>query len=233
MSATFKCRIITLLAAVLALASSAQAATYPAAFPRQGARKLQESECFAIWDVTWEKGQSTGMRQLPLDQVAVFRSDGAIKITRPDGRWSVEEERVGSVRFESKGTIVAEEGASDNPSRATIFQIKDSAPPKWPVTEGIPGQFPREGAVKLFETDRFIVWDYTWKTGMRTPLHLHYNRMAAVYLVGGKTRSTSGQNTRVNVWVPGQIVNITSPLPAPHQEEQLEGEPRAIGVALK
>lgn len=233
MGGAFSCRITVLLAAILALASSAQSQTYSPAFPRQGARKLQESDCFAIWDVTWEKGQSTGMQKIPLDQVAVFSSEGAVKVTRPDGTWSIEEERVGSVRFQSKGTMVAEEGVGEKPAHATVFQIKDSVPPKWPVTAGIPGQFPREGAVKLFETDRFIVWDYTWKTGMQTPLHLHYNPTAAVYLTGGKTRSISGQEKRINVWRPGQIVNITSPLPAPHREEQLEGAARAIGVALK
>jgi quercetin dioxygenase-like cupin family protein len=233
MSVMFKLRTSVLLAVVCVFPSLALAQTYTPPFPREGAKKLQESDCFVIWDVTWEKGQSTGMRQLPLDQVAVFMTEGAVKVNRPDGTWSIEQESVGSVRFESKGTVIAEEGVSDKPAHATIFQIKDFAPPKWPVTEGIPGQFPREGAVKLFETDRFIVWDYTWKTGMRTPLHLHYNPTAAVYLAGGKTRSITGQKTRINVWKPGQIVNITAPLPAPHREEQLEGEARAIGVALK
>ena len=226
-------RTTAILALMVLFSLPAPAQKYSPPFPRESAKKMQESDCFIIWDVTWAKGQSTGMRQLALDQVAVFLAEGAVKVTRPDGSWSIEQERVGSVRVESKGTINAEEGVSDQPGRAMIFQLKDFVPPKWPITEGIPGQFPRVGAIKLFETDRFIVWDYTWKTGMKTPLHLHYNRMGAVYLVGGKTRAASGQDTRINVWKPGQIVNITAPLPAPHQEEQLEGEPRAVGVALK
>ena len=220
-------------AALLFFSTVALAQTYAPPFPRERAKKMQESECFAIWDVTLEKAESTGLLRLPLDQVVVFLTDGAVKFSRPDGTWSIEQERVGSVRLESKGTVFAAEGASDQPVKATVFQIKDVATPKWPVTQGIPGQFPREGAVKLFETDRIIVWDYTWKAGMRTPLHLHYNPTAAVYLAGGKTRSITGQDARINVWVPGQIVNITQPLAAPHTEEQLEGEARAIGVVLK
>ena len=94
-------------------------------------------------------------------------------------------DRLGSLR--TKGTAEAEGGISDTPVRAMVFQLKDKPPPKFPVTPGIPDKFPREGAVKLFETDRLVVWDYVWKTGMKTPLHLHYKVDAAVYLRGQDT----------------------------------------------
>src|ERR1700737_906732 len=153
------------IAALLLFSSQALAQKYPPPFPRDGQKKVQESGCFVIWDVTWEDGKSTGMHEHLLDQVSVFLTEGAVKTTKPDETWGIEQERVGSIRFESKGTVDAEEGVSDKPSRAMVFQLKDVVPPKWPITEGIPGLYPRAGAVKLFETERINVWDQTFMAG--------------------------------------------------------------------
>jgi hypothetical protein len=232
-------RVTMPMAVLLLLSYQVLAQKYPPPFPRDGVKKVQESDCFVIWDVTWENGKSTGMHEHVLDQVSVFLTEGAIKVTRPDRAWSIEQERIGSVRFEAKGTVDAEEGVSDKLSRAIVFQLKDVVPPKWPITEGIPGQLPREGAVKLFETDRIIVWDQIFRVGAPALLHLHYHEIAGVYLEGGKTRVISEPvdgvpvPPRINTWEPGRIVNITLPLKAPHREEPLEGSPRVIYVQLK
>src|SRR6516225_9314603 len=143
MRSQFNHRVIISLAMLLLFSSSALAQKYSAPFPRDGAKKVQESDCFVIWDVTWQDGKSTGMRQLPLDQITVFWSEGPVKYTKPDGTWTIEQERVGSVRFQSKGTIEAAEGLSEWPSRGTVFQLKDVVPPKFPITEGVPDQLPR------------------------------------------------------------------------------------------
>src|SRR5690349_17448997 len=100
MRARFNPAIRRPVAAAFFVSSIAVAQTYAPPFPRAGAKKMQESECFAIWDVTLRKGKPTGMQQLPLDQVTVFLNSGAVKFSRPDGTWSIEEERVGSVRLE-------------------------------------------------------------------------------------------------------------------------------------
>jgi hypothetical protein len=223
------------LAVLLLFSSAALAQKSAPPFPRDGAKKLQDNDYFAIWDVTYEKGKSTVMRQLPLDQVSVFLTEGAVKFTKADGTWSIEQEKVGSVRYDSKGTAEAEESLSDNPIRATVFQIKDAVDPHWPVTPGIPDKFPRPGSsTKLFETDRVIVWDYTWKTGFKTALHLHYHPDAAVYIVAGKSRVIPKEGEpHVSDWHVGQTLSGTAPLAAPHQEEQFEGEARAISINLK
>ena len=54
------------------------------------------------------------------------------------------------------------------------------------IVAGIPGQFPRINATKLFETDRINVWDQVWLPDQTIPNHLHYNQTVAVFLVGGK-----------------------------------------------
>jgi len=224
---------------LLILFPEAFAQKYPPLFPRDGARKIQESDSFVIWDVNWEYGKSTEMHELVLDQVSVCLTEGAVKVTKLDGTSTIRQDRVGSVLFESKGTVEAEEGVSEKPSHEIVFQLKDVVPPQWPVTEGIPGQLPRAGAVKLFETDRVIVWDQTFRIGAPALRHLHYHEIAGVYLEGGKTRVISDPvegvpvPPRTNVWEPGHIVNITSPLKAPHMEEPLEGSPRVIYVQWK
>jgi hypothetical protein len=203
-------------------------------FPRD-AKKVQDSEVFAIWDGTWQKGQSTGMQKLDLDQVSVTLTDGAIKVTRTDGTWSIEQERFGSVRFEPKGTVVAKELVSDIPSRVVVFQLKDVKPTPWERKEGIPGHFPRVNTVKLFETDRIAVWDQTWKPGDRITRHVHVDRVAAVFLDGGSIRSISGEGVAGKPFSRklGDVINTTSPNLDPHEEEAVEGAPRAIWVQFK
>jgi hypothetical protein len=224
------------LAVLFLIWSPALAQNYPPLFPRDGAKKVAEDDHFVIWDVTWEKGKSTGMHELPLDQVTVnITVDGlsAIKITKRDGTESIEQEKNGSVRFESKGTVEAEEGASDRPSHAFVFQLKDVAPPHWPIKEGVPSQFPRVAAVKLFETNRIVVWDDTWLPGMHKPLHDHYTQQAVTYYQPGVIRG-------IHLGVPDRplpalvgVARIVGKLATPHEEEQLEGTPHAIWVQFK
>lgn len=237
MRGRFNLRITMPLAVLILFSSSALGQKYAPAFPRDGAKNAQESDCFVIWDVTLEEGKSTGMHELPLEQVSVFLTEGPVKVTRPDGTWSIEQERLGSIRFESKGTVEAEEGVSGKAIRAIVFQLKDVLPPKRPTTEGVPDFLPRPGSVKLFETDRIIVWDQTFRPGP-APRHQHYSSTAGVFLDGGKNRVTYDPVPGVPppttlTHNPGQIVNHTSLLKAPHREEQLEGSARAIYVQLK
>ena len=237
MRGRFNRRTTMLLAVSFFFSSSALGQKYTPPFPRDGAKKAQESDCFVIWDVTWEDGRSTGMHELPLDQVSVFLTEGPVKVTRPDGTLSIEQERLGSIRFESKGTVEAEEGVSGKASRAIVFQLKNVAPPKRPITEGVPDYLPRLGAVKLFETDRIIVWDQTFRPGP-APRHQHYSSTAGVFLEGGKNRVTYDPVPGVPppatlTHEPGQIVNHTSLLKAPHREELFEGSPRVIYVQWK
>ena len=232
----FERGIISLLAALFVLSVSAQAQEYAPAFPRAGALKAKESDSFIIWKVTREKGKSTGMHKVELDQVSVTIVGGAVKFTKPDGTWRMEEERLGSVRFDPKGTVVAEEGLSDEPSQVTVFQIKDVSLPPWPRTEGVAGHFPRPGAIKLFETDRFTVWEQTWAPGVLLPLHLHYLRGAAVFLDGGKIRhpiTSKGIAGTAESRERGEIILNEAPIPAPHEEIQDEGIPREVYVEIK
>lgn len=234
MNIQINCRfVMMLLAASFVFSPLARAQKYAAPFPREGARNALENAYFSVWDVTFDNGKSTGMHELPLDQVYVFLTEGPVKFTGPDGTWTIEQEKMGAVRYETKGTVESEEGVGEKSARAFIFQLKDAVPPKREIVPGVPDKLPREGTVKLFETPRVIIWDYTWLTGMKSPYHLHYHIDAAVYIVAGKTVATDDNGPHTNVWKVGQVVGGTEALKAPHQESQLEEEPRAISVTLK
>jgi len=162
-----------------------------ATFSTRRSDGVQDNDRVVAWDVTWEKGKSTGMHRFDLDQVSVTLAEGAIKITQPDATWSIEQERFGSVCYEPKGTVAEEKAVNDTPNRAMVCQLKDNVPDSWPTTPGVAGQFPPINTAKLFETDRITVWDQVWKPGERVTRHARYHRTAAVFLGGGAICSIS------------------------------------------
>ena len=197
-------KVISAVLVLLATASprlTAQQAGAVPAFPREGARKVLENETIAIWDVTWAKGKPTAMLQRRYDQVVVTLTPGAVRVTRADNTWTVEQSRVGDVRYESKGTVSSEEGVSERPRRATIFEIKSYTPP--PITQevarfldekkkqGFPGQFDAgNGGVKLFENDKIVLWQKTWNP--RGAQHAHYSWIAGVWIQPGVQGQVTG-----------------------------------------
>jgi len=49
------------------------------------------------------------------------------------------------------------------------------------VAEDYPPPYPRECAKKLFENDRVVAWEMTWKKNVEQPCHKHLYDMATVY----------------------------------------------------
>lgn len=99
-------------------------------------------------------------------------------------------------------------------------------------TSGYPLGFPRPGSKKLLENDRVIVWDYTWKPGVPTPMHFHDKDVVVVFLEDGDLKSTApdGQET-VNQYTSGTVkFNQRS---RTHSETLVKGKQRAIITELK
>ena len=107
--------------------------------------------------------------------------------------------------------------------------------PKWPVTAGIPGQFPRLDAIKLFENARIRVWDQTWLPNRPVTNHLHYAPTAAVFLSAGRFRTRDVGKPPANPAERylGFILAGTGQIDVPHEEEWVSGEPRAIWIEFK
>ena len=245
--------------AVLILSASTSSAqrsqTHAAPYPRAGVLKLGENDRAMAWEVLRPRGVVSPMYRLPLDQVVITLTEGAVKFTSQDGSTRISQEKFGAVRFESKGTVQQEEGLNDIPSRAIVFQLRDGPSVKTPVVEGIPGQFPRINAVKVFETERFTVWDQVWLPDQTITNHLHYTQTIAVFLSGGRllTRDLGKPSNPPFERHQGELLGFPAPRapssasaggeaagaapaparPVPHEEEWAGGTPRAIWIEFK
>jgi len=209
------------------------AQTYPPPFPRSGAQKLFENARVELWDVVWPKGQPSPMHQHPFDQISVTLTGGAVRVTRLDGTSTVNHSEIGSITPTAKGTIHIEEGLSDIPQHKIMVELKPSAASALPTKAGIPGAFPREGSIKVFEDDRVIAWDYTWRPGRPAPRHADYRDSVAVFLEGGTLRAVAGSR---EIWKAtrqrGQAVYSPRSADA-YSEELVSGTPHAVIVELK
>jgi hypothetical protein len=194
------------------------------------------------WDVTWEKGKSTGMVESRFDQISITLSEGAVKTTLPDKTWAVEHARFGSVRFESKGVVAAKEGVSEKPRREMIVEFKSYAAPTLQASvaqelkaNGMPGQFDSPDSVKLFENDRVIVWDKTWVPGHRQ-VHVHYEQIVGVIIQNGSIRTLSAQGEVQgdgrNMLTVGNLT-FARPRSEPHQDELAQGALRMIFLQFR
>jgi ketosteroid isomerase-like protein len=118
------------------------------------------------------------------------------------GRWKVEPEGGGVAR---SGDLAFSYGTSRNDSgeksaylrvwkkeEGSFRLVLDNTTPLPPE---YPPPFPREGASKVFENDRVVVWDVTWVKGRPTPLHRHPLDVVGVTLVPGIVRSTYPDGT--------------------------------------
>jgi quercetin dioxygenase-like cupin family protein len=214
-------------------AGPSPAQTYPPPFPREAARKLFENDRVAVWDVSWPKGQPTAMHQHPVDQISVTLVGGTVRVTRLGGTPVVNESEPGSVVFTAKGTVHMEEGLSDVPQRKIMLQLKSSGSRSDSVTGGVPGAFPREGAIKLLENDRVIAWDFTWRPGRKTPRHADYLDSLMVFLDGGTIRSIADRGRSKDTTRSASEVVYSPHNAEPHSEEAARGSPRAVIVELK
>jgi hypothetical protein len=247
----FNCFVSVFAVAILCASTSfaQRSPTHAAPYPRPGVLKLGENDHAVAWEVLRPRGVVSPMYQLPLDQVVITLTEGAVRFTAPDGSTRMSLEKFGGVRFESRGTVQQEEGLNDIPSRAIVFQLKDGPSSKTPVVDGIPGQFPRINAVKVFEHNRFTVWDQVWLPDQTITNHLHYTQTIAVFLSGGKllTRDLGKPSNPPFERHQGELLGFPAPrasgeasgappAPArtvPHEEEWAGGTPRAIWVEFK
>jgi quercetin dioxygenase-like cupin family protein len=198
------------------------AQTYPPPYPRENANKVLANDRVIVWDVTWPKGQPTAMHEHGLDQLSVTLRGGTVRVSKLGGPVTVNESTVGSVAFTPHGTSHMEEGLSDVPQHKIMLELKPSTAP----FSG--NAVPREGAVKVLENDRVVVWDFTWKPGQKVPRPADGFDSVTVFLEGGTIRSGT-EDAKRNA---GDVFYSTRRADA-HTEEAVEGTPRAVIVELK
>ena len=96
--------------------------------------------------------------------------------------------RPGEAFVKSKG---ASADAASLGGRAILIDLKDKRVPPLANRSGYPNAFPRPGVKKLAETDRVIVWDYTWTPNVPTPMHFHDKDVVVTYVETGALKSTT------------------------------------------
>ena len=58
-----------------------------------------------------------------------------------------------------------------------------------------PPQFPREGATKVLENERVVIWDVTYTKSQSQPIHEHLQDFVAVTLQSGTRKITNLDGT--------------------------------------
>jgi hypothetical protein len=204
----------------------------PHAFPRDGATQLLDNSRLTAWDVVWPKGKSSGMHRHAYDYVGIELNDSLTKVTGTGGEARTVKLTTATAYFLPKGTTHMEEGVSDVPRHAILVDLKDAPSPAYPNKTGLPSAFPREGARKLVENQRVIIWDYAWTAGKPSPMHFHDKDVFLVFIGAGELKSTTpdGQATVRPIRLNESQFN---PGNRAHTEEMTGGAVRAIIVELK
>jgi quercetin dioxygenase-like cupin family protein len=218
---------------MLGVALVLAAQSYPPPFPRDGATKVLENESVVVWDVTWAKGKPTPMHEHVVDVVGVTLVPGTVRVTLPDGATrESQKDTPGAVSAGGKGLLHMEEGTSDVPRRAILIELKEARKDPMRPPEGVAPAWPREGASKVLENDRVIVWDYEFQAERAIPLHFHDKDTVVVELEPGVTRSVPSDGAPSESTWEGMRARF-APRGRLHREEVVSGSPRGIVVEIK
>ena len=207
---------------------------YPHAYPREGVTKRFENERVIVWEVVWLDGVAQPYHRHRYDMTGVFLRWGPLRVTRPDGTFTVSETpfEVPSTFLLREGVTHKEEGTGQPERHSIMIDLKDYTPPPREARTGVRPAFPREGATLVLDEDRVAVWDVQLTAGGEVPLHAHNLDTVAVFLDGGTIRSIDEDGTAVDTtyaykdvrfWRAGRV----------HREVVVDGSPRAYLFELK
>lgn len=177
-----------------------------------GSTKLFENDRVVIWNLASDGRELTSTSRLP--GVLITLNDGAVRFVDPVAAPGLRDPR------------------TDDSPHAVLVELKNA--PVTPLTapSGVGPAFPRQGARRVIENSRIVVWDLTWKTGMKTAVHFHDKDVVAVYLGTGTVRSIplDGEPTATPRSF-GEAVFL--PRGRTHVEECVEGPRRDIIIELQ
>jgi quercetin dioxygenase-like cupin family protein len=81
----------------------------PLAFPRPGSKMILENDRMRVWNYSWVPGQPTPMHFHNSEVVVVFRGDGDVASTTPDGKTTVAHHNPGEIVFNTANRSHSEE----------------------------------------------------------------------------------------------------------------------------
>ena len=207
---------------------------YPHAYPREGVTKRFENERVIIWEVVWLDGVAQPYHRHRYDMTGVFLRWGPLRVTRPDGTFTVSEtpSEVPSTFLLRKGVTHKEEGIGQPERHSIMIDLKEYAPPPREPRSDVPPAFPRDGAALVLDEDRVAVWDVQLTAGEEVPLHVHNADTVAVFLTGGTIRSIGEDGTAVDSTYAYKDVRFW-PAGRVHREVVVDGSPRAYLFELR
>lgn len=136
------------------------------------------------------------------------------------------------ISFSGQATFLRKGASPKIAGRSIIIDLKDHPVPPLENKSGYPLAFPRPGVKKLLENDRAIVWDYSWTSGVPTPMHFHDKDVVVLFLEEGDLKSTTPDGQAVvTAYTPGTIrFNARN---RTHSETLVRGQQHAIITELK
>jgi len=159
--------------------------------PASAATPVIDNERVTVWDVRVDKGAATTPTPLDMDTVIMFLEGGRVRTTFANGKTHVALRKFGDALFIPKGSVASDTLLSAGPAHEIVIALKDKAEPPVPNDSGLPPAFPRPGSVKVLENPRVVVWHYSWKPGVPTPMHFHDKDVVVVYMEPTALKSTT------------------------------------------
>lgn len=164
-------------------AQSPQTQTFPQPFDREGSNKVLENDRVIVWDVSWLQRAYPTHRHL-YDYAGVYYASGDRIIVSQSGERRSTHTNAWDTFFIRRGVTHSEEGASAEPLRAVMLELKEPAP------AGAPATASTGLGKKVRESDRLVIWEDIAAQDTQPPAHRHEMDTVAVAF-------TSGQKPRV------------------------------------
>jgi uncharacterized protein YjlB len=176
------------------------------ALPRPGATQILDNERGRVWDVIYPPGMSTGMHRHPSDFLGIELVETLLKVTTPDGKEHINPVHRGSIYMLPKGLTHIEENVIGHPQRNSILiELKDAAPSNYKNSGNAPDGFAADGAKKMADNNRVILWDVTFAKGAATKPFFQNRDMFLVPEETG-TLTIGGDEAKTLPVANGQIV---------------------------
>jgi hypothetical protein len=194
-----------------------------------------------VLDLHLAKGQATPPSSATFDTVILYASGGEVrseavkdpakKAPARTAPGTTERHSFGDAVFIPKGKGLREVVTGTEPVHLVMVTLK-APPARIANPGGLPLAFPRPGAVKRLENDRVVVWNYTWRKNVPTPMHFHDKEVVLAYRYDGTLRSTALDGMfNDNSYTAGEVrFNKGNRV---HSEVLLTGRQSAVMMELK
>src|SRR6185312_2829249 len=180
------------------------------ALPRPGATQILDNERGRVWDVIYPPGMSTGMHRHPSDFLGIELIETMLKVTTPDGKEHINHIHRGEIYMLPKGLTHIEEGVVGNPQRNSILiELKDAPPSNYKNSGSAPEGFAADGAKKMADNNRVLLWDVNFAKGATTKPFFQNREMflvpeeAGTLILGGDEAKTLPVANGQIVFLPG------------------------------